>query len=120
MAVAEHHVIMAGFIKRAAEIEDALESNREGVPTPLQIVLHQSKEAAIDAVAEMIGTDPVNIQKMRALQSRVQVFFDLVSTCRAVIDRAKDAERELAMSQEDKRVVEAMVFDEDIPAQGEG
>lgn len=65
--------------QRAVAVADQIARELAAIrSTPLQVVMVRAKQESAKALAAMIDHDPADVEGMRALQAKVQMFRDMV------------------------------------------
>jgi hypothetical protein len=78
---------------------------------PVLFLLVESRKRAAAAMVQLAIVDPTDANSIRTLQNEIVRFDDLVTDCRALVARGRDADRELR--DEDRQEAADLVMSEE-------
>lgn len=97
------------LVEMMAEVQVQLE---RGTGTrPILFMLADARERARNAISMLIEADPEQPDVLRKLQNEVKLFIDMVDSAKAVIDRGKEADRNI--HEDDRAALDEMIMSMD-------
>lgn len=106
---------------RAVLVENALDvivQLERGTGTrPVLWLLARSRNQAVVALRKLIEVDATEIEAVRALQQEIRLYGDLVESCRDLVARGKEEDRQIAEEERDA-IADLVTSNEDAEAMG--
>lgn len=81
------------LIALSAEIEVQLDKNAK--MRPIIWLLAEARKRASAAMTSLVLTDASKVEDVRAFQNEVRLYDDLVTSCRALIERGREADKRI-------------------------
>lgn len=97
------------LIEMAIDVQVQLE--RGSGTRPVLWLLQRSRTRAVDAIFALTKIDPAKAEDIRHLQNEISLYDDMIADCRELLNRGKEADREL--DEQDRHTLAGLLTPED-------
>lgn len=99
----------AELLRMSADVEVQLEKNTAN--RPVLFMLARARQAAAAAITRLVIVEPENLAEIRGLQTEVRLYDKMVDSCRALLERGKEADARIR--EEDREDMHELLVDDE-------